>query len=170
MDLQALVREVPDFPQQGISFKDITPVLRNKEALQYIVQTMADHYKNHRVDMIVGVESRGFLIGAPLAYEMNTGFVIVRKPGKLPAESIRVEYALEYGKDALEIHRDAVQPGERVLVVDDLLATGGTIGASAELVRKLGGDIVGFAFLIELGFLGGRSRLGNHEILSLIRY
>lgn len=170
MDLRALVREIPDFPQPGISFKDITPVLKNGEALRYVVRTMASHFADRSVDLIVGVESRGFLIGAPLAYEMGIGFVLVRKPGKLPGPVIRVEYALEYGKDALEIHRDAIAPGQKVLVVDDLLATGGTVGAAAELVEKLGGEIVGFGFLIELAFLGGRRRLGDRDVLSLVRY
>ncbi|MFS8524687.1 MAG: adenine phosphoribosyltransferase [Limnochordales bacterium] len=170
MDLRALVREVPDFPKPGVSFKDITTVLRNGAALRYVVQTMADHLRPRRPDVIVGVESRGFLLGAPLAYELGVGFVLVRKAGKLPADKISIEYELEYGTDSLEIHADAIEPGQKVLIVDDLLATGGTMAAAAQLVERLQGEIVGFAFLIELNYLGGRSRLGDYEVLSLIQY
>jgi len=170
MDLRALVREVPDFPKPGVSFKDITTVLRNGAALRYVVQTMADHFRPRRPDVIVGVESRGFLLGAPLAYELGVGFVLVRKAGKLPADKISIEYELEYGTDSLEIHTDAIEPGQKVLIVDDLLATGGTMAAAAQLVERLQGEIVGFAFLIELNYLGGRSRLGDYEVLSLIQY
>jgi adenine phosphoribosyltransferase len=131
---------------------------------------MARHYRPKGIDVVAGVESRGFILGAPLAYELGLGFVLVRKPGKLPAEKLRMEYALEYGKDALEIHRDAIQPGQRVLLVDDLLATGGTIAAAAQLIRQLGGEVAGFAFLIELAFLNGRSKLGNSEVVSLVTY
>lgn len=170
MDLKQMIRVIPDFPQPGISFKDITTVLKDPQGLRYVVQSMADHFRDRGVDLIVGVESRGFLIGAPLAYELGTGFVLVRKPGKLPAATLRVEYEKEYGTDALEIHRDAVQPGQRVLLVDDLLATGGTIAAAAHLVEQLGGEIVGFAFMIELAALGGRAKLGDGEIFTLVRY
>lgn len=170
MDLRALVREVPDFPKPGVSFKDITTVLRNGAALRYVVQTMAGHFRPRRPDVIVGVESRGFLLGAPLAYELGVGFVLVRKAGKLPADKISIEYELEYGTDSLEIHTDAIEPGQKVLIVDDLLATGGTMAAAAQLVERLQGEIVGFAFLIELKYLGGRSRLGDYEVLSLIQY
>jgi len=170
MDLKQMIRVIPDFPQPGISFKDITTVLKDPQGLRYVVRSMADHFRDRGVDLIVGVESRGFLIGAPLAYELGTGFVLVRKPGKLPAATLRVEYEKEYGTDALEIHRDAVQPGQRVLLVDDLLATGGTIAAAAHLVEQLGGEIVGFAFMIELAALGGRAKLGDREIFTLVRY
>lgn len=170
MDLKQMIRVIPDFPQPGISFKDITTVLKDPQGLRSVVQSMADHFRDRGVDLIVGVESRGFLIGAPLAYELGTGFVLVRKPGKLPAATLRVEYEKEYGTDALEIHRDAVQPGQRVLLVDDLLATGGTIAAAAHLVEQLGGEIVGFAFMIELAALGGRAKLGDREIFTLVRY
>lgn len=170
MDLKRMIRVIPDFPQPGISFKDITTVLKDPQGLRQTVQTMADHFRDRDVDLIVGVESRGFLIGAPLAYELGTGFVLVRKPGKLPAATLRVDYEKEYGTDALEIHKDAVQPGQRVLLVDDLLATGGTIAAAAELVEQLGGEIVGFAFMIELAGLQGRARLGDREIFTLVRY
>lgn len=170
MNLKRMIRVIPDFPQAGISFKDITTVLKDPDGLRFSVQEMARHFRNRGVDLIVGVESRGFLIGAPLAYEMGTGFVLVRKPGKLPAESLRVEYEKEYGTDALEIHRDAVEPGQRILLVDDLLATGGTIGAAAQLVEQLGGEIVGFAFMVELAGLNGRERLGDREVFTLVRY
>lgn len=131
---------------------------------------MADYYRDKRIEMVVGVESRGFLFGAPLAYELEAGFALVRKPGKLPAETVRVDYQLEYGTDALEIHKDAINPGQRVLVVDDLLATGGTIGAAAKLVEMLRGEIVGLAFVIELAFLGGRQKLSKYDIFSLVTY
>lgn len=170
MDLRSLIREVPDFPKPGVSFKDITTLLTNGEALRHVVQRMADHFRDKRPDLVVGVESRGFLFGAPLAYELGTGFVLIRKPGKLPADKIRVEYELEYGTDALEIHVDAIRPGQRVLIVDDLLATGGTMEAAARLVEQLQGQIIGFAFLVELTFLNGRRRLGDYEILSLVTY
>lgn len=170
MDLRRLIREIPDFPQPGVSFKDITTVLKDPEALRYVVQEMARRFRDKGIDVIVGVESRGFIFGAPLAYELGLGFVLVRKPGKLPAEKLRIEYDLEYGKDALEIHRDAIQPGQRVLLIDDLLATGGTISAAAQLVTELGGEVAGYAFLIELAFLKGRSKLGNKEIASLVVY
>lgn len=170
MDLKRMIRVIPDFPQPGISFKDITTVLKDPQGLRQTVQAMADHFRDRGVDLIVGVESRGFLIGAPLAYELGTGFVLVRKPGKLPAATLRVEYEKEYGTDALEIHKDAVEPGQRVLLVDDLLATGGTIAAAAQLVEQLGGEIIGFAFMIELGGLQGRAKLGDREIFTLVRY
>lgn len=170
MDLRSLIREVPDFPKPGVSFKDITPLLTDGQALHYVVRRMADHFRDKRPELIVGVESRGFLFGAPLAYELGVGFVLIRKPNKLPAEKIRVEYQLEYGTDALEIHVDAIKPGQRVLIVDDLLATGGTMEAAARLVEQLKGQIIGFAFVIELAYLNGRRRLGDYEILSLVTY
>lgn len=170
MDLKALIREVPDFPKAGISFKDITTLLKDGPALQYVIDAIADHFKDAKPDVIVGAESRGFLFGAPLAYKLGCGFVLVRKPGKLPAQVEKVTYQLEYGLDTLEIHTDAIQPGQRVLLIDDLLATGGTISASAELVKKLGGNIIGFAFLIELDFLEGRKRLEGYDVLTLVHY
>jgi len=175
MDLKALIREIPDFPRPGVSFKDITTVMRDPAALAYIIRSMARRFRDEGVEMVVGVESRGFALGSPLAYELGAGFVLIRKPGKLPAEKIRVEYELEYGTDALEIHKDALAPGQRVLLVDDLLATGGTMGAAARLVQQLGAQIVGFAFLIELAYLGGRQRLEamgfeSDRILALVRY
>lgn len=170
MNLKSLIREVPDFPKPGINFKDITTLLQNGPAFRYAVDAMADHFQEFKPEVIIGAESRGFLLGAPLAYKMGCGFVLVRKPGKLPAAVERVSYDLEYGQDTLEIHRDAITSGQRVLIVDDLLATGGTVAATVELVRKLNGNIVGCAFLIELDFLNGRKRLDGYEVLSLIHY
>ncbi|NLM41370.1 MAG: adenine phosphoribosyltransferase [Firmicutes bacterium] len=173
MDLKEKIRVIPDFPQPGISFKDITTLLRDGEALREAVQRMARHYAGAGIDMVVGVESRGFILGAPLAYEMGLGFTLIRKPGKLPGDVLSVEYDLEYGTDRLEIHADSFPPGTRVLIVDDLLATGGTIAAAMELVNKLGGQVVGLAFLIELSYLGGRKKLeelGDYDILALVDY
>lgn len=172
MDLRTVIRQTPDF-KPGINFIDVTPILKDPEALRYTIKRLADHFRPKGIDLIVGAESRGFLFGAPLAYELGCGFVLVRKPGKLPFPVERVEYVLEYGKDALEIHRDAVAPGQRILMVDDLLATGGTIGAAMDLVQRLGGVIVGAAFVIELAFLGGREKLterGVTDVLTLVTY
>ncbi|HHY14854.1 MAG TPA: adenine phosphoribosyltransferase [Firmicutes bacterium] len=170
MDLKEKIRVIPDFPKPGVSFKDITTLLKDGEALRATVAAFAEHYRNYNVDMIVGVESRGFILGAPLAYEMGLGFALIRKPNKLPGRVLSVEYDLEYGTDRLEIHTDAFEPGTRVLLVDDLLATGGTIWAATELIRKLGGEIVSLAFLIELIYLQGRARLSDYDILSLVKY
>jgi len=170
MDLKEKIRVIPDFPQPGISFKDITTLLRDGEALRETVKRLAEHFEGTEVDMIVGVESRGFILGAPLAYEMGLGFTLIRKPGKLPGQVLSVEYDLEYGTDSLEIHADAFPPGTRVLVVDDLLATGGTIAAAIELIKKLSGQVVGLAFLIELAYLNGRERLSEYDIVSLVQY
>lgn len=170
MNLKSLIREVPDFPKPGISFKDITTLLKNGEALKYVIDQFAAHFQDADPDLIVGAESRGFTIGAPLAYKLGKGFVLVRKPGKLPAVVERVTYQLEYGQDALEIHTDAIKPGEKVLIVDDLLATGGTVSATAELVKRLGGKIIGFAFIIELTPLKGREKLAGYDVLSLVQY
>lgn len=168
--LKAKIREIPDFPTQGVSFKDITTLLRDGAAFHLAVKELAERYRARQPDLVVGIESRGFLLGAPIAYELGCGVEVVRKPGKLPATKIRVEYDLEYGKDALEIHQDAITPGQRVLLVDDLLATGGTSWAAAELVRRLGGEILGFAFLIELAYLHGRQRLAGYPVETLITY
>ncbi len=170
MNLQDKIRVISDFPKQGISFKDITTLLKDPEAFRTAVKQMADFCHERPVDLIVGVESRGFILGAPLAYELGVGFALVRKPGKLPGDILRVEYDLEYGKDALEIHRDAIAPGMRIVLVDDLLATGGTIGAAAQLVEKVGAKISGCTFLIELTFLAGRSRLAGYDIQTLVQY
>ncbi|HHW73481.1 MAG TPA: adenine phosphoribosyltransferase [Firmicutes bacterium] len=170
MDLKDKIRVIPDFPQPGISFKDITTLLKDAEAFREAIKRLAAHFAGKQVDMIVGVESRGFLLGAPLAYEMGLGFTLIRKPGKLPGEVISVEYDLEYGKDGLEIHADAFPPGTRVLIVDDVMATGGTISAAIELTKKLGGQVVGLAFLIELNYLGGREKLADYDIAALVQY
>ncbi|HEX7715030.1 MAG TPA: adenine phosphoribosyltransferase [Bacillota bacterium] len=170
MDLKPLIREVPDFPRPGISFKDITTLLKDGAALRQVVDAFAEHFGPTKPDLIVGAESRGFLLGAPLAYKLGCGFVLVRKPGKLPAAVAKVSYDLEYGQDSLEIHLDAIKPGQRVVIVDDLLATGGTISATAELVKKLKGEIIGFAFIIELDPLKGREKLKGYDVLSLVHY
>lgn len=164
------VRDVPNFPKPGIVFKDITPVLADPRAFNICLDLMAERYDGQNVEAIVGIESRGFIFGAALASRMRKAFVPARKPGKLPYDTHRVEYALEYGKDAIEIHRDAVKKGERVLIVDDLLATGGTAAAAIELVQKIGGNVIGAAFAIELTFLPGRERLRPIEAFSLIQY
>ena len=170
MELITTIRNVPDFPKKGIIFRDITTLLKNKEAFHRFVDLMVERYKNERIDKVVGIESRGFIGGAALAYALGAGFVPIRKPGKLPAEKIRQEYQLEYGSDAIEIHRDAIAKGERVLLHDDLLATGGTIHAACKLVEQLGGTIIGLSFLIELAFLQPRKRLSQYDIFSLIPY
>ncbi|MDR4496822.1 MAG: adenine phosphoribosyltransferase [Candidatus Scalindua sp.] len=168
--LKELVRDVPDFPQKGIIFKDITPLFRNPESLKEIVNKISDHYAENNIDLVVGAEARGFLIGPAIATNLNAGFVPIRKPGKLPCETATMTYQLEYGTDTLEIHKDAITPGDRVLMVDDLLATGGTMAASCDLVESLGGKIVGCAFIIELDFLNGKNKLNSYDIFSLIHY
>jgi adenine phosphoribosyltransferase len=169
-ELEKFIRTVPDFPKKGIGFKDITTLLKDGAAFKQAVEVLAEKFSNKKIDKIVGIESRGFIFGAALAYKWNLGFVPVRKPGKLPAEALREEYQLEYGADSVEIHKDAIQAGEKILIVDDLLATGGTAAATANLVKKLGGDIQGLAFLIELTFLNGRSKLEGFEVASIIQY
>ena len=167
--LRSRIRDVPDFPQPGIMFRDITPLLADADAFRAVIDALADRFRG-QVDVAVAVESRGFIFGAPLAYSLGTGLVPVRKHGKLPWQTIREEYALEYGSNVLEIHQDAVRPGQRVLLVDDLLATGGTVRAAASLIRRLGGEIVGAAFLAELSFLDGRSALDGLPVTSLVVY
>jgi len=169
-DLRAKIREVPDFPKPGILFYDITTLLREADAFHEVIDRMADAVKDERIDLVVGMESRGFIFAAPLADRLGAGFVPVRKLGKLPAETIEVEYDLEYGTATLEIHRDAITAGQRVLVVDDLLATGGTVLGTIELVRRLGGEIAGLSFMVELTALGGRNKLGEFAIHTLIAY
>ena len=169
-DLKALVREVPDFPTSGIGFKDIMPLLADAAALHEVVTRMTEWGRERRPQVVVGGEARGFLLGAALAFELGCGFVPARRPGKLPPETISAEYALEYGTNVLELQRTAIEEGTRVLIHDDVLATGGTAGAMAGLVELLGGEVVGFAFLIELSFLDGRKRLGGRDVLALIRY
>jgi adenine phosphoribosyltransferase len=168
--LEDWVRDIPDFPQKGVLFKDITPLLQDPKAFHVAMDRLAAHYGGAGIEAVVGVESRGFIFGAPLAYLLNCGFVPVRKFGKLPSETVSVEYALEYGTNVVELHVDAIKPGQRVLIVDDLLATGGTVSASIELVEKMGGHIAGIAFLVELGFLKGRERLTGHDVFALIQY
>ena len=168
--LKALIRDVPDFPMQGILFRDVTPLLRDPRGLAQVVEAFASRYRARGIDVVAGIESRGFLFGAPLAVALGVGFVPIRKLGKLPAEKITREYALEYGTNSLEIHRDAVRPGERVLLIDDLLATGGTARAAAELVEALGGQVVEAAFVIELAFLNGRAALDGRAAHALITY
>jgi adenine phosphoribosyltransferase len=170
MNLMDHIRNVPDFPKKGIVFRDITTLIKNNMAMAEAIDKMYDHYKEKRIDKVVSVESRGYILGAPLAYKLGAGFVPVRKPGKLPAATIKQEYELEYGTDAVEIHKDAISSGEAVLVHDDLLATGGTIAASCQLVERLGGRIVGLSFLIELAFLQAREKLSQYDIYSLIKY
>lgn len=169
-DLIGFIRSVPDFPKKGIVFRDITTLLKDKEALARAIDSLYEHYKEMKIGKVVSIESRGYILGAPLAYKLGAGFVPIRKPGKLPAATLRQEYALEYGTDAVEIHKDAISAGERILMHDDLLATGGTIAAACQLVEKLGGKIVGVSFLIELTFLQARKRLPQYDIFSLIKY
>ena len=169
-DLRALIREVPDFPKPGILFYDITTLLKDADAYRRAVDLMTQPYLRTPVDVVVGMESRGFIFSAPMAYRLGVGFVPVRKLGKLPAETASVEYALEYGTNTLEIHKDAIAKGERVLIVDDLLATGGTVTGTIELVDRLGGKVVGLGFLVELLFLKGRERLKGYDVRSVITY
>ena len=170
MDLAMTIRSVPDFPVEGILFYDITAMLKDPEAFRESVDQLVNYYQETEVDVVVGVESRGFIFGAPLAYKLGVGFVPVRKPGKLPAEKLAESYELEYGTNTLEIHKDAIQQGQKVLVVDDLLATSGTAKATCNLVEKLGGQVVGVAFVIELNFLKGREQLKGYDVFSLLSY
>ncbi len=169
-DLRAKIREIPDFPKPGILFYDITTLLKDAAAYKTAIDLMLEPYRDEKIDLVVGMESRGFIFSAPMAYLLGAGLVPVRKLGKLPAETITVEYALEYGSNTLEIHRDAINAGQRVLIVDDLLATGGTVHGTIELVERLQGDVVGLGFLVELEFLKGRDRLQGHRVESVIRY
>lgn len=170
MDIKALIRDIPDFPKPGIVYRDITTLLKNPEGLRYVIDRFSEQFANESIDYVVGIESRGFIFGAPIAYKLDAGFVPVRKAGKLPAEIHSVDYDLEYGTDCLEIHQDAIPTGSRILVVDDLMATGGTAAATAKLLNKLGCKLIGFAFVIELLALGGRAKLPDAPIHSLVRY
>lgn len=170
MDLKALIRDIPDFPKPGILFRDITTLLRDPDGLRHTIETLADHYADLEIDYILGMESRGFIFGVPLAIQLGVGFIPVRKPGKLPAAVHSVEYDLEYGTDRLEMHQDALPKGCRILIVDDLIATGGTAAATVDLVTAAGAQIAGFGFIIELTDLGGRDRLPNVPIVSLVQY
>jgi len=168
--LKALIRTVPDFPKPGILFYDITTLLKDKTGFAQLIDAFAAYYIGKEIDLVLGIEARGFIFGPALAYRLNAGFVPVRKPKKLPAPVARVNYDLEYGTDSLEIHLDAIQPGQRVLLVDDLLATGGTMQATVQLVRQLGGEIAGMAFAIELDFLKGRAKFQEYDVFSLLHY
>ena len=168
--LKSLIREVPDFPKPGILFYDITTLLKDPAGLRSVIDQLCNHYRGKGIETVFGIEARGFIFAPAVAYALNAGFVPVRKPQKLPAEVERVEYALEYGTDAIEVHRDAVKPGQSVLIVDDVLATGGTAAAAAKLVEKLGGKLAGLGFIIELDFLKGRQRLNGYDVTSLIHY
>ena len=169
-DVKARIRDVPDFPKPGILFKDVTPVLADPHLFGRVVNAMAAPFRGRHITKVVAVEARGFLLGAPIALALHTGFAPARKPGKLPYKSVMERYSLEYGEDGLQLHEDAVSRGDRVLIVDDLLATGGTAAATARLVTKLGGEVVGFSFLISLDFLPGRERLGREKVCSLLSY
>jgi len=168
--LKKLIREVPDFPKKGILFYDITTLLKDKLGFALLIDALSEHYIGKEIDLVLGMEARGFIFGPALAYRLNAGFVPVRKPGKLPAETVKVSYQLEYGSNSLEVHKDAIRKGDRVLIVDDLLATGGTAVATAELASGLGAQIAGLAFVVELDFLRGRERLGNYDVFSLLHY
>jgi adenine phosphoribosyltransferase len=168
--LKHLIREVPDFPKKGILFYDITTLLKDKVGFATLIDRFSDHYINQKVDLVLGMEARGFIFAPALAYRLNAGFVPVRKPGKLPAETVKYDYALEYGTNSLEIHKDAIQKGQRVLIVDDLLATGGTAEATAKLAASLGAQIAGLGFVVELEFLHGREKLKGYDVMSLLRY
>ncbi len=166
--LPAFIRDIPDFPKQGVVFKDITPLLADVDAFRTTIDTIAEHFDGRRVDRVLGIEARGFIMAAPVAYRFGAAFVPVRKAGKLPWEIERVEYELEYGSDLLEIHRDAVRPGDHVVIVDDVLATGGTAAATVRLVEKLGGVVEGLAFVLAIDALGGRDKIAGHDVLVLI--
>ncbi|KJS83894.1 MAG: adenine phosphoribosyltransferase [Peptococcaceae bacterium BICA1-8] len=170
MDLKEYIRVIPDFPKKGIRFLDITPLLGDGKAFKYAIDQLINEIKDKRIDIIVGPEARGFVIGGPLAYKLECGFVPIRKKGKLPADTISASYELEYGQDELEIHKDAIKPGQRIFIADDLLATGGTMRTTINLIEKLGGQVVGLGFLIELSFLEGRDNLLGYDIISLLEY
>jgi len=170
IDLASYVRAIPDFPKEGILFRDIMPLLQEPRALREAVDRLVEYGTGKHVDVVLGAEARGFILGAAIAYGLGAGFVCARKPGKLPHKTVSAEYALEYGTDRLEVHADAIKPGQKVLVHDDLLATGGTARAKIELVEKLGGEVVGVAFIIELTGLGGREKLAGYDVFSLIQY
>lgn len=169
-DLKKLIREVPDYPKPGILFYDLTTVLKDKQGFHNLIDALCAHYNGHTIDVVAGIEARGFIFAPALAYRLGAGFVPIRKPKKLPAKTRSVSYALEYGSDSIEIHEDAVKPGDRVIICDDLLATGGTAAAAARLVQELGGKIEGLAFAVELTFLNGRKKLPGFDVFSLLRY
>ncbi|WP_101773079.1 adenine phosphoribosyltransferase [Peptostreptococcus faecalis] len=170
MNLEQKIRNVQDFPKPGIGFKDITTLISDPEALKYSVDQIVEDLKDLNVDLIIGPEARGFILGTPVAYNLGIGFVPIRKPGKLPSEVVSYEYELEYGTDILEIHKDAIKPGQKIAIVDDLLATGGTVSAATKLIEKLGGEVVALEFLVELSFLNGREKLNGYKVNSLVKY
>lgn len=170
MDLKKYISIVPDWPKEGVLFKDVTPLMNDGEAYRYATNQIVEYAKEKQIDLVVGPEARGFIIGCPVAYELGVGFAPVRKEGKLPRETIKAEYDLEYGKNVLTIHKDAIKPGQRILITDDPLATGGTMEASIKLVEELGGVVAGLAFLIELDYLHGREKLKGYDILTLMKY
>lgn len=169
MELKDYIRDIPDFPKKGIMFKDITPLLKDKDAFNEAIQLLKEKYFDLEIDYIIGIEARGFIIGTPLALAMNKGFIPIRKPGKLPDRKVTASYDLEYGSNELELHRDAIKPGDRVLIIDDLLATGGTVKAAVDMVEELNGEIVGIGFLLELEDLNGRDELDGYDIFSLLK-
>ena len=168
--LTDLIRDIPDFPEPGIMFKDITPLLADHNGLQIAVGALVEHYREQDVSLVAGIESRGFIFATPIALRLGAGFVPIRKPGKLPYDTVREEYELEYGTDALELHRDAVKPGDRVVIIDDVLATGGTAVTAAKLIEHLGATVIGIGVMVELEYLGGRQRLDGYELISLVQY
>jgi len=168
--LTDLIRDIPDFPEPGIMFKDITPLLADHNGLQIAVGALVEHYRDTDVTLVAGIESRGFIFATPIALSLGAGFVPIRKPGKLPYDVVTEEYELEYGTDSLEIHRDAVKPGDRVIVIDDVLATGGTAITAAKLIEHLGATVAGIGVMVELGYLGGRARLDGYDLISLVQY
>jgi adenine phosphoribosyltransferase len=170
MDLKSKIRNIPDFPKKGIVFRDITPLVRDGQVFKYTIDEMAGHYNGKKIDAILGAEARGFIFGSALAYKIGTGFIPVRKPGKLPYKTCNVSYDLEYGSNVLEMHVDAINKGDKILIVDDLIATGGTAKAKAELIEKMGGEVVGLCFLIELEFLNPRKLLSQYDVFSMIKY
>jgi adenine phosphoribosyltransferase len=168
--LKSLVREVPDFPKKGILFYDITTLLKDKVGFATLIDALSEHYLDVKIDLVLAIEARGFIFGPALAYRLNAGFVPIRKPGKLPAQTVQWKYELEYGIDTLEIHKDAIQPGQRVIIVDDLLATGGTANACMQLAKSLGAEVAGLGFVVELDFLSGRKKFDGTEVFSLLHY
>ena len=170
IDLKEKIRNIPDFPVKGIQFKDITTLLKDKDAFKYSIDEITKHCSKYQIDYIAGIEARGFIIGAPVAYQLGIGFLPIRKPGKLPSVVERVSYQLEYGENILEIHKDAIYNGDKIMVVDDLLATGGTTAAVFKLIEKLGGEVIGASFIIELEFLNPREKLKKYDIFSLVQY
>jgi adenine phosphoribosyltransferase len=169
-EIKKVVLDVPDFPKKGIVFKDVTPIFSNEKVFKKVVDYFCKRYKGKKIDAIVGIESRGFIVGAPIAYKLGLPFITARKPGKLPRDTFKVEYALEYGTNTLEMHKDSLSKGDRVVVIDDLLATGGTTAAAAELVEKCGGKVAEAAFILELGFLKGREKLTKYKVHSIVKY